>query len=661
MARQQRQAENDLRQLTELSGNTIDRTDQLMQRIEEAYRTLAEGTRYVYDRVHANEEIAEAWVCTELANAANTYQTLAHNVWQAILERTDKDNQQQICQATQLTRVNDALAFLAEANTARSQHLATFQGNVELWAADHQSKMSRVEEELRRAREEIRWIATGIPLPGSPRPRAPSPEPLQLWRSPAKIPSTSAASAAAPPPLPRRPILQSPIRLAPTPATRRQRRPAIPPSSPPLPLLPLLPIVGTTGGGGMGPPQGPQRLINSHSPSPLLSGDDDNLYVQDLPAGRPPPGTREPTRVQVATMLTPEEIARLVGAGIATARVPERAEQPVNRVNTSRLKMENPEKYDGKSSSTFNQWWESVTMYLGFYPEMIDRQKIAWVGTLLTDTALVWHLHRYHELRENDTWANYSAAIRAEYRNEREAADAQLKLGQLKYQGSTRAYLIVFHALNNFAPATGEALREKVDLAMPDAILDVRFAHYREDFADDEGFLQATHQAGLQVEKKKTLKAAREATRGPTTGTKDPRKENGKEKGNPAWAQPPTEQGKNPTGKGKKAWVSLESAWQRVPQKEREEYRATDNCWRCGRHGHKTFECYTFTTSRGTSLPVAHWKAAAVTGKRKATEELDKRTAKQQKVVAVEPMEMEGAAAPRKIEATPWDDSDSDF
>jgi len=52
-----------------------------MVRIEEAYKTLAEGTRYVYDRVHANEEIAKTWVRTELANAANAYQTLAQNVW----------------------------------------------------------------------------------------------------------------------------------------------------------------------------------------------------------------------------------------------------------------------------------------------------------------------------------------------------------------------------------------------------------------------------------------------------------------------------------------------------------------------------------------------------------------------------------------------------
>jgi len=218
LARQQKQEERDLWQLTELCGNTIDRTDQWMVRIEEAYQTLAEGIRYVYDRVHANEEIAETWIRTELVNAANAYQTLAQNVWQAILERTDEDNQRQICQAgTQLTRVNDGLAFLAEANAARSRHLATFQGNVELWAADHQRKMTQVEEELRRARNEIRWLATQIPLPSSPKTRRPSPEPLQLWRSPVWPLSTSAATAPdAPPPLPVRPTLQSPIRLAPT-------------------------------------------------------------------------------------------------------------------------------------------------------------------------------------------------------------------------------------------------------------------------------------------------------------------------------------------------------------------------------------------------------------------------------------------------------------
>jgi len=141
MVLQQQQAKSNLRQLTELYGKTIDKSYQQMQRIEQVYQTLAEGTRYICDRINANEEIAEAWVHSELANAANAYQTLAQNVWQHIIEWTDEANQRQICQATQLIRVNDALAFLAEANTARGQYLGTFQGNVELWAADHQEKV----------------------------------------------------------------------------------------------------------------------------------------------------------------------------------------------------------------------------------------------------------------------------------------------------------------------------------------------------------------------------------------------------------------------------------------------------------------------------------------------------------------------------------------
>jgi len=79
-------------------------------------------------------------------------------------------------------------------------------------------------------------------------------------------------------------------------------------------------------------------------------------------------------------------LVRLVAEGVELARQdrPARPEQG----NIARLKMKNPETFDGKSLTAFNQWWEAVTMYLGFYPETMDRQKIAWTGMLLTDTAL---------------------------------------------------------------------------------------------------------------------------------------------------------------------------------------------------------------------------------------------------------------------------------
>jgi len=72
-----------------------------------------------------------------------------------------------------------------------------------------------------------------------------------------------------------------------------------------------------------------------------------------------------------------------------------------------------------------------------------------------------------------------------------------------------------YRALNNFAWTMGEALKEKVNLAMLSDILRMRFAHYLGEFADDEGFLQMTYQARLQVEQMKDLEKITEGIRAP--------------------------------------------------------------------------------------------------------------------------------------------------
>jgi len=151
---------------------------------------------------------------------------------------------------------------------------------------------------------------------------------------------------------------------------------------------------------------------------------------RDPVAGRPPPGATPLQSEHIATMLTLVEIARLVGEGIAVARTDQRA--PEVRTNTSRLKLKNPESFDEKPASAFNVWWESVLEYIGFYPETLDAQKIAWVGTLLSDTAKGRHQHRRWTMADRDTWARYTVAIWAEFRDTREAANTQLKLSQLR-------------------------------------------------------------------------------------------------------------------------------------------------------------------------------------------------------------------------------------
>jgi len=208
---------------------------------------------------------------------------------------------------------------------------------------------------------------------------------------------------------------------------------------------------------------------------------------------------------------------------------------------------------------------------------------------------------------------------------------------------------------------------------MPDAILNMRYAHYLEDFADDKGFLQATHQAGLQVEKKKALKQAREQMKGTSSsGTSrrhNERKKEGQDERNPdsnkrekETDKPRQERTESRADKcpwwgGNNHWASKGEAMRGVSAKEQEEYgQKRDDCWRCARSGHRTYECFSFSTVKGTPLSMAPWKAAAA-GQKRGTENKEDEKApatKQQKVAAAETMETD-AVAPL------WEESDSDF
>lgn len=110
---------------------------------------------------------------------------------------------------------------------------------------------------------------------------------------------------------------------------------------------------------------------------------------------------------------------------------------------------------------------------------------------------------------------------------------------------------------------------------MPMEVLRMQFAHYLEEFADDEGFLQATYQAGLQVERMKALEKARETIRPTRQGEKE-----GKRKEALEWPKPmerPERQ--SPWGQPGR-WASKEDALKGVPLQEHEKYfRSPESCW----------------------------------------------------------------------------------
>jgi len=282
--------------------------------------------------------------------------------------------------------------------------------------------------------------------------------------------------------------------------------------------------------------------------------------------------------------------------------------------------------------------------FIIFYPDLTDAQRIAWIGTLLSGTALDWHQHRQRTTGDRDTWALYATHLQAEYCDRQEGANAQPRLGELEYKGDIKAYLTEFWAPNIYARCTGESLQEKINLAMPRTIIDMRFAHHMGYFVDDEHFLTVIYEAGVHVEQQNALEELQ--GRKKEAGQKDtPGKDSGKgRKGQGQKEGPMRSEKADSGGKTERSgfgqpghWKAKEEALTGVRIRERKEYGSSkDNCWRGGRAGHKTFECCTGTTTGGTALPTAHWQgASSAKHKRDDDKNVETPAPKQSKVTTI--------------------------
>jgi len=206
--------------------------------------------------------------------------------------------------------------------------------------------------------------------------------------------------------------------------------------------------------------------------------------------------------------------------------------------------------------------------------------------------------------------------IRDEDSDPWEGSRALQKMWALRYEGDIKSYFTTFRALNLHAKVNGVPLQHMIDQAMPEDIIDMRFAHNPSVFRDDEPFLRATYEAGRSVERLKALqKTKREWERRGSSGggpggwgsIRDPRgparapksrgrKGRGVSGGNGQAGQGP--------GKGTELWESVQVALVGVPQEEIAEHKKSKyNCLRCGRTGHRCIACYAATTAAGTTLP----------------------------------------------------------
>jgi hypothetical protein len=368
--------------------------------------------------------------------------------------------------------------------------------------------------------------------------------------------------------------------------------------SPPRALSPV-----AAGGSGNGPPSTPlRRQPRASSPSPsairLATPEADGSHLEQV-------------------------IARTVAAAVAATRatvpptVPARARDAAPLM--ARFKMRDPGEFDGKPKSDFRSWWRMVEGYFRCYPDTLDAQRIAWVGSLLTNEAREWHLARELRTRLQDTWNAYSEAIQEQYLDPEEAATAYDEIAALRYKGDIKAYLVTFEALNHHAQITGQALRKMVNLALPTEIITMRFNQNPRPLLEDGPFLTATYEAGRHYESLKKLSQQKAALgRGDhsiTGSGKAGAKGNGKE-GKPDTS--PTPAPSSTRSSGKKLYRSWKEALAGVSPTEVEAHKAAKaGCYRCGRDNHHSTECYAKTTIGGTPLPAAPRTAAAVDNRKR--------------------------------------------
>jgi hypothetical protein len=486
-------------------------------------------------------------------------------------------------QAMQITRINDALTFLQTADLQRNQEQVIFRQNLEEWAGRQQNATEQLVAEQRRIRAEVDSNQAAIQQVAETLPTRRRKNPSYLQAAPVAGPS------------------------------RRVRPPAIP-------------MDGVADGS-------PPRIRRRPAPrSPTPDEDDEEDQPRSRSPARKEPRANENDRDEQFAQALARTIAATLAAQSAPTGLPGQTPPDLRAPRVARLKLDNPAKFDGKPKTPFRTWWDSVRDYIRFYPETTGIQRIAWLGTLLTDEAKEWHQARRRLVGDEDTWNAYSEAIQDEYLDPREAATAFSQLSALRYKGDIKAYLTAFRALNIHARVNGEALQNKVNLALPLEIIDMRFAQNPHLFAEDEPFLVATYEAGRHWENRNLLvkeKAAIERGSGGQSSSTNPKGsgKGTKNQGTRRTKEDHPQSGQTgggsteKSGKGK-IWKGLRDAFKGVPQDEIDNHKKDpQGCWRCGRDTHGTYQCYARTTTKGTPLPEAPGQISATsTSKRKRDE-----------------------------------------
>ena len=183
------------------------------------------------------------------------------------------------------------------------------------------------------------------------------------------------------------------------------------------------------------------------------------------------------------------------------------------------------------------------------------------------------------------------------------------KLKQLTYKKDTARYIIKVLDLNAVAKLSGRPLREIIERAFPEKIIEL-IAMSQEgepDDDDDDAYFNALRKAGRHYDKYSARKRDEFSIPAATHKSKAEDKPKEKEIGNKRPRSNINLQEKEiEEPKPKKRWPSIHAALQGINQSSIDKKKELGTqCWRYGRNNHHTLDCFANTSLDGKVLPPA--------------------------------------------------------
>lgn len=326
--------------------------------------------------------------------------------------------------------------------------------------------------------------------------------------------------------------------------------------------------------------------------------------------------------------------------------------------NAGPILFNRPPSYDGKDSSKFKQWWSRVERYMEIYGDSFpsDQLKIDWVGTLLTDHALVFHDLRENQTRSGggtDSWNEYKGALAKRFKYTVDVSRLYRQMGKLVYRRDIGRYLTELRELNESVRIGGAPLKDIVTHALPKDITRMVYTRTGGIPETDEDFLDAVLEAGRLFENLDDWSGSPEKEK-PGSTQERPKSSSRREKHR---SDPAAQSSKGPINDkfGDNLWDTPREAFRGIDQADIDRYKAEKAaCWRCGRGTHQTLKCFATKNIAGKTIPPCPRKpqisATSYDNKRQAEDEQETEPpppAKRAKIASI----MEAPLAGRIFEA----------